>query len=408
MKRITCFLIALLFISTTVFSRPQYSILQSFGVKCINCHVNAQGGGARNNQGWLSRKDISLINPTSIGLGKFYDVVASTDQFLKDKFTFGFDYRLQSARFGVFSKSDRETFTMQATPYLAYNPTDWLMLEGQANLAYFLIKDHRYIGQESHAYSADFKFSDNLPRLRIGYFQPTIGTKYDDHTLLVREVATYYGNIPLIPDDYAEFGAQLDYDPYEWVSCNLGVFSSKELSVMTSPDGYTGKQIPVVDSDIPSIALRLAFFPTLGHGINTFMGGTFFFNSGFNLNSKGAYFSNNYFYISSLFFHIGLSDNLALMMEYMRSVKENSQTTNNVMAELTYQLKESVLPYFRIERAMTKEVFQNSKYNTDQYVLGVHIYLLPFIDLLPEYRIYNREFIPGYATQWAFQLHLFY
>jgi len=48
------------------------------------------------------------------------------------------------------------------------------------------------------------------------------------------------------------------------------------------------------------------------------------------------------------------------------------------------------------------------KFESNQYVFGSHIYLLPYIDLLPEYRIYDRGEVSGYSSQWTFQIHVFY
>ena len=51
--------------------------------------------------------------------------------------------------------------------------------------------------------------SFKLPRLRIGYFQPSIGVRYDDHTAVVRQIAEGSGPRSLIAPNYAEVGAEL-------------------------------------------------------------------------------------------------------------------------------------------------------------------------------------------------------
>ena len=74
MKKLTFISIVLLFLWSNLYSRPQYAMTSSYGTKCITCHVNNQGGGLRNPTGWLSRKDVSLINPKSVGLSGFYKI----------------------------------------------------------------------------------------------------------------------------------------------------------------------------------------------------------------------------------------------------------------------------------------------------------------------------------------------
>ncbi|MBI5324064.1 MAG: hypothetical protein HZB41_02075 [Ignavibacteriae bacterium] len=395
----------ILFISISIAgARPQYSILQNFGTKCIGCHYNTQGGGVRNQPGWMSRKDISLINPGTIGLQGFYDAL-STNTLYNESITFGTDFRWQDARWPVIG---RDIMVMQLSPYLILQPFNWLGFEGFYNLAYDIASDKRFVGQNPYAFSMYIKPSEKLPSLRIGYFQPTLGTKYDDHTMLIREVTGFArsstfntvnkykrpGTIPLIPDDYAEWGAQLDYEALDWLGLSAGMFRADNLAALTSVS-KTGTPIPVVDSGSYSAVFR-AFItpPTLIDGITTFLGGT--------------YFINDDYYISSAFLNLGLTEKLSLMTEYMRSEKKDSRFTQNVMVEVTYAVTDAFLPFIRAERGQTKYKIENHPFHTNQFVFGVHLNLLPYIDLLPEYRIYNSEQVEGYARQWTFQIHVFY
>lgn len=374
-------------------ARPQYSILQNFGTKCIGCHYNTQGGGARTQPGWMSRKDISLINPGSIGLQGLYDAM-ETNTVFSETATFGVDFRLQDARWGP--PVGRDIMIMQLTPFLIIQPFNWLGFEGFYNIAYEIASDKRYVGQNPYAFSMVIKPAENLPSLRVGYFQPTIGTKYDDHTMLIREVTGFSRaqTRPLIPDDYAEFGAQVDYEAVEWLGLSAGAFDSKTLCSLTTKT-VSGATIPVVDTGSISMVLR-AFVtpPTLIDGVTTFLGGT--------------YLLNGDYYISSVFFNIGLTEKLCLMTEYVRSEKKDSRLTQNFLAEVTYAVTDAVLPFIRAERGQTKYKNENHPFYTNQFVFGAHINLLPYIDLLPEYRIYNSEQVDGYARAWAFQLHVFY
>lgn len=381
-------------------ARPQYSIIQTFGTKCSVCHVNTQGGGLRNNSGWLSRKDISLVKPSKIGLGKAFDAL-DNNTFFSDILTFGLDFRYQSARWPRTVASTppkmitrREWMVMQCTPAILIKPLKWLEFEGFYNLAYEIEKDKRYTGQNSYAASVYFRPAEYLPALRAGYFQPTIGTKYDDHTMLIKTaINSRDRRTPVVPDDYAELGAQVDYESIKWLGLSAGVFDSKNLSKLTARDRH-GNTIPIVEEKSVSTVLRGVVYPEAFKSINAFLGGTILIN--------GDY------YISSLFVNSGLSDKFSLMTEYTRSEKKNSRLTLNFLAELTYQLHESVLPFVRAERAVTKDKVENHPFYANQFVFGAHINPLPFFDFLPEYRIYNSEQISGYSAEWTLQLHVFY
>lgn len=386
--------------STELSARPQYSIIQTFGTKCIGCHVNTQGGGLRNNPGWLSRKDISLIKPSKIGLASVFDAPGSNTLF-NDMVTFGLDFRYQSARWPRTVASTppklitrREWMVMQCSPAISVKPIKWLEFEGFYNFAYEIEKDKRYTAQNAYAASMYIRPADNLPSLRVGYFQPTIGTKYDDHTMLIKTAINARDRrTPVVPDDYAELGAQVDYDGIKWLGLSAGAFDTKNLSKLTARD-KDGKTIPIVKDKSVSTVLRGVLFPEIGKSINAFLGGTILVNDDY--------------YVSSVFVNSGLSDKFSLMTEYCRSEKKNSRLTLNFLAELTYQLHESVLPFVRAERAVTKDKVENKPFYANQFVFGAHINPLPYFDFLPEYRIFNSEQISGYSSEWTLQLHVFY
>jgi len=433
MKKLLILILAIFFMSYAGYSRPQYSILQAFGMKCQNCHFNVQGGGVRTNSGWASRNDLALYNPGFLGILK------NTNTFLKEMVTFGVDFRYQNAKWPGppvlnADKTQKEFLTtrksmiMQLSPYLVVQPFKWLFAEGFYNLAYEIEKNH-YPGQQPGAWSVNFRPSDDLPYLRVGCFQPTLGTKFDDHTVMIYRVinkGSQYA-IPTKPDDYAEWGAQLDYEKYSWFGASLGLFQSKGLGIKEySIKDYLGnytfnpalKTPPrlLVNTDRPSIVGRLAFYPNLGsimgHTINTMFGGMIYYNGPMGSNTD---LNEAYYYFGDLFFHIGLTDRLALMTEYTQTRKQFARVTNNFLVELNYQVLEPWNVFVRCERATTKTNDWDKDQNyihpfaaANQFVIGSHIFPLPYIDLLPEYRIYRSEEFPGTQQSFAVQLHVFY
>jgi hypothetical protein len=384
-------------------ARPQYSILQTYGAKCTSCHLDNQGG-VRSFQGWMSRKDISLVKPEWIGLQGFFNNVTTSNTVLDDKVLFGEDFRYQEARFGPVDNSTREYLVMQLNPHLVITPIKGLEFHGSYNFAYDLEDLHRYPHQQQYTFTTTVKPWENLPYLKIGYFKPYVGTKYDDHTMLVNRMASNQRSLPLIPHDYAEFGAELEYESLSWLGASLGAFTTDKLSQVIVSNYLTNK-IPLVNPNTLSYNMRLVFTPEIFEGWSAYMGGTMFFNTG-----KGIDGKDSYFYVFNLFCNIGLTDKLALMTEYCTSEKQFTSTTDNILLELDYQVTDAIIPYIRAERGTTRQrVFQDDVfYNVNQYVFGASINVLPFIKLLPEYRIYDREAAAGNQTQWAVQLHVFY
>ena len=406
-KLITASFIIALALVFHLTSRPQYSIIQSFGTNCSGCHFNVQGGGVRTTGGWASRNTISLIP------AEFMNQIFTSNSWVDDKVLFGLDARPQLAKWPAQGQgsevpvgtTEYNFMLMQLTPYLIITPFDWLSFEGQYNISYNLYKDKRYVGQNPFAASAVIRAGNNLPQLRVGYFQPPMGMKWDDHTLLSHQ---FYGKSrsPVIPDDYSELGAQIDYEGIPWLSASAGAFTSNNMaqyavkqlvneSMRDLPvDEAEFKTVHLVDSNTISLVGRAFISPNIGMGLTSYFGGTMFWN--------------NDYYITNLFLGVGISDKFAFLAEYMDMNKENSRRAITFLGEFTYQITESFLPYLRAERQMTREVTEKDPYYTNQLILGAHIYLLPYIDLLPEWRIVDKEHVSGYHSSIAFQMHIWY
>ncbi|MGQ9819456.1 MAG: hypothetical protein ACUVQ1_05975 [Candidatus Kapaibacteriales bacterium] len=392
--KVISLIVLMSFFGVGLFARPQYSILQTYGAKCSACHLNIQGGGVRTISGWLSRKDISLIKPEWIGLKNFFEAITTQNTFLNDKILFGFDTRVQSARWpkGA-TTTQRDYMLMQATPYLVITPFNWMWLEAFYNIAYDLENSKRYSAQQPYSFSLYLKPFEYLPSVRAGFFQPPIGQKWDDHTLFVRSVIGQFSKHYIVPDDYADFGIQLDYENISWLSLSAGVFSGKNLSKLTSRD-INSKTISIVDTNSIGFAGRGMYIPEFIQGINSYIGGTFYINDDY--------------YITSAFLGAGLSDRISVIGEYVRSEKKNSRLTLSFLADITYQLTDSFLPFIRAERSILKDKDQNNPIYATALTFGSHIVLLPSLDLLIEYRVLDREHMDGYSAQWAFQIHFYY
>lgn len=408
-------------------ARPQYSILGSYGTKCTSCHINPEMGGQRSFMGFMARSSTSLVDPSSIGLQGLYDLINGSNEYLGGKVVFGMDVRFQNARWAQSQKLrqenyynedgelitvekptlERKNMWMQLMPYLQVKPTSWLSFEGMYNFSYDVYPAMTYPGQQPYSASATVKVADYLPSLRVGFFNPIISLDYDDHTYLVRQAVGKGRSNPLIPVDNSDFGVQLTYDNISWLTASLGFFNSENMSEL-----MINNEIPVVNKNTLSTSMNATFHPgtlfsLFGYDINSFCGVSHFFNSSLKTDD-GIYFGNGYYTITSGYLGIGVAEKLALISEYMHSDKQDVRTVDNYLVELNYQLMEPLNLFVRYEGAKTEYIDPAADYEANQYVFGAHIFPLPFIDVLPEYRIYDRGDVNGTSAQWALQVHIFY
>lgn len=229
--------------------------------------------------------------------------------------------------------------------------------------------------------------------MRTGFFQIPLGQKWDDHTFFVRSTIGQAGKRYIVPDDYADWGIQLDYENISWLSLSAGVFNGKNLSKLTSRDA-SSKTISIVDTNSFGLALRGMYITEFIEVINSYIGGSFYLN--------------DVYYITSAFFGAGLSDRVLVIGEYVRSEKKDSRLTLSFLADITYQLTDSFLPFIRAERSILKDKDQNKPTYATGLTFGSHIILLPSLDPLIEYRILNREHLEDHSAQWVFQIHFYY
>jgi len=424
MKRIILIVIAALLLPAIASARPQYSILQSFGTKCEGCHIAPNNGLQRNMAGWMSYKDKALIQPEDIGLNSVFDAISNTNSILDDKVMFGMDFRYQTARwpktdnkFVVYDNlfdptlkdtihyanpyaTKRDYMVMIFTPYVTVYPIEGVTVEASYNLAYDIEDKKRYPGQTPFTANVIYQPAHYLPSLRVGIIQATVGTDWDDHTVMTRQVVTRTATPPSIPCDYFEVGAQLDYQAIDWLGLSLGVFDSKNISEMTN--GF------VNNKNLSGLAKVTFHPPDFGTGITVFCGATHFFNSRMKTDN-GIYFSNHFLTSTSVFLHFGMPGRFAVMTEWMRTELSNTRMTNNYTVELNYQIMEPIIGYLRLERGNTEMmVGAGDMFHGNKYTLGAKISVLPYVALLPEFKIYDRKHVKSYNSQFACQLHIFY
>jgi hypothetical protein len=381
--------------SVTAMAIPQFSAIS--GNRCSNCHVAPSGGGIRNDLGWYSWYDVGLISRDSSFLAPMY-AIDKENTFFDGMLTLGMDARVQSTRSFTSPQATRSTFPMQASLYAALTPIKAVTLEGTFNLA--ALRQGAgggqrivYPGQRMGSLSAIIAPSLSLPMLRVGLFRPSIGMRYDDHTMGSFGYATSTNRQTLVAPDWSEYGAEITYEGLRWLTLQTGIFGSEGLSQVRINDGGT-RTVSAVTGNQPTITARAVVWPRA-------------FDDKLNMWLGGSVLSNNALTLTSAFAGVGLSDHLSLLLDRTSMKLNNVIETENWTAELLYQAATWAFPYVRAERYWTDQVNATGTVLSNAAIIGAQIFLLPYVELRPEYRILDT-WKEGYSSRWNFQLHIFY
>jgi hypothetical protein len=318
--------------------------------------------------------------------------------FFDGMLTLGMDARVQSTRSFTSPQATRSTFPMQASLYAALTPIKAVTLEGTFNLA--ALRQGAgggqrivYPGQRMGSLSAIIAPSLSLPVLRVGLFRPSIGMRYDDHTMGSYGYATSTSRQTLVAPDWSEYGAEITYEGLRWLTLQTGLFGSEGLSQVRINDGGT-QSVSAITGNQPTITARAVVWPrAINDRLNMWLG--------------GSVLSNNALTLTSAFAGVGLSDHLSLLLDRTSMKLNNVIETENWTAELMYQAATWVFPYIRAERYWTDQVNAAGTVLTDAAIIGAQIFLLPYVELRPEYRILDT-WKEGYSSRWNFQMHIFY
>lgn len=362
------------------------------GTPCSACHVNGQGGGMRTEIGWGA----SLL--TGAYIPEAYEEKLESNTYFDGLLSVGADLRFQTARStnvapGSSELPDRVYFPMQLQPYLASVPTEWLTLYGSYNLGPSVFRGEglcnpTYPGQSCYEAAAKIQPSYTAPYVRVGNFQPSIGIRHDDHTMLIRNDAINV-RVPIIAPNYAELGAEMTYVPAHWFQTDAGVFRAANISEAINDPEVIAK------NDIAYLG-RAQVMPRLDDlDLVSWIGASLY--------GAGSWHMENYF------IGIGKLDTASVMVELSRTSRswsEKNYETLNFMTKLDVPIKEWIVLSGRVEQGTTTLDGETDPSQTQQAVLGVEFFPLPFVELRPEYRYTRTE---NFAlAQYALQLHVFY
>jgi len=395
MLRLASLILLLVLIApTSAESTPQIALLS--GNRCVNCHVAPSGGGLRNDLGWYSWYDVGMIQRDAPIVAWMYPEDES-NTFLDGKLTLGMDLRVQSTRSFASPEAKRATFPMQASLYAAFQPIKAMTLEGQFNLAALRKSPNsdervRFPGQRMGLFSMILQPDANLPSVRIGFFRPSIGVRYDDHTMFPYVWVSSATRQNYLAPDWGEWGSELTWETQQWLTVNLGIFGSEGLSQVRLSDGL--RPVNVVNGNDPTISGRVVVWPKL-------------FSDAVNGYAGGSVLINNDFQMISAFLGGGLTDHLYVMFDLTQVTKEQVMQSTNIMTELGWNIWSPLILYGRYEVGTTTQEQALDDARIQSIVLGAQAFVLPYVELRPEYRIWDTA-LPGSTSRWNLQLHIFY
>jgi hypothetical protein len=302
----------------------------------------------------------------------------------------GMNLRAQSTR-AFAPNAERSTFPMQAAIHASWQPLRAITTEMSVNAGAF--RAARFAGQAVGQASIMIQPSDSLPMLRVGYFRPSVGMYYDDHTVFARSWVQGGRRQTFVPPLWSEIGAELTYETPLWLTLQAGVFGTGGLGHGTVSDGVNNT-VRMIDGTGPTLTGRAVLWPTFENKtIVSWLGASALVNGSFSMLNG--------------FVGIGLSDHLALMLDINRTHRAEAMTSTTIMTELLWQAHEAFLPYVRWERATTQFARSAPDQSITAGIIGAQVFPIPYVELRPEYRLWDTD-LPEIATRWNLQLHIYY
>jgi hypothetical protein len=326
----------------------------------------------RNEGGWNVGRKEGLLDPGRSFLSPLYGGESNT--LFTEMLSWGFDIRNQIAkRPDVHTGTlKRKSFFMQVAPYVSFRPVDKFEIMATYNFI-----DPEFPGQQRFMASASYTFADAVS-VEAGFIQPDFGIRHDDHTTFTRSMTRLWPY-------YQDLGAQLTIHPVEWLSITGGLFDAsnrreavgflKEHSMM----GLAGATFMLADFDAGY---------SIGGGVSVL------FQDGQKL--------------AGMHVGAGLIDRATILAEYVRAdhaLTSDSPPLDIVGFHASYQLVDGLALTARFEQAMAENSSGETQ-TTKQIVLGAQIFIVPYIELRPEYRWYDDPL--RRTAQYTGQFHLFF
>jgi hypothetical protein len=405
-------LASLISASSVAYAVPRMSL--PAGSPCATCHYNPSGGGGRNEVGFGAMSATGAFSFETFHDNMFWD----------DRVSAGLDTRTLWIRLGrpvlqlddrgreVITEPDFVGFPMQFQPSLAVTLTDWLKVYGTYNAGRRTFEDNQvcdpvYPGASCFEAAIQVETKGGYTT-RAGMIQASIGVRPDDHTIWTRGDAANPRQ-PLIPPNYAEWGAEVSYQPVASLRTELGVTATQHLDGALNQMTETAELWPV------ALSARFTYLPHFEFGgaappaddFDDFddFGDTDDVAKPTKVNAwfGGSVLGSGEFYLINAFAAAGLRNGFETRLELSHSARSIKHETYNGSLAASWTLTDWFVPHLRVDRALT---LADETFTAWQYVAGIEFFPMPFVELRPEYRIVQTdEYVFGQPTV---QLHVFF
>ncbi len=350
----------------TASALPRFAMMT--GLECMNCHVNPTGGELRNTTvaPAFEEANLQLITPRE-GNGFNFNPQLTKDILI------GGDVRFQYLYDG---KTNNSTFqSMDGSMYSSIH----------LNNSMHLYVNYDFINTAYEAYGMyDFNAGDSW--VKLGAFAPSYGIRLDDHTAYTR--GGNFGYLQGIPQLGLIFGPDFRSLGAEFGS-KLGNFMV--TADVTNGDGYTNINF----SSNKAVIGRIEYM-TRG-AVNLMIGGSAYLSSGTKMYG----------------FHggIGVDSRLVILGEYdwardlPNGVVPPRMTSNAAMLEATYRIRDGLFAMGRFD--YFKTYAGGPSYS--RYILGVNIYPMLHLDLMPQIRFNTTSAVGGsHPFEALIQSHVYF
>lgn len=368
---------------------PRFSLMT--GTRCSACHFNPQGSGLRTELGWSAMNETGLFKWRNSA----NDTLAPTNGLFNGIFVPGLDARLQLVR--VSKTGQRLLIPMQLSTSLAFVPSKQFVAYTNINLASI---EERIRGGSLYPGEADFDAQIqyqpdiSLPSIRLGMIEPSIGIRQDDHTVFVRREAALK-DVYLFPAYYNDLGAEITYEGLKYLTINAGIFNAHNLSLV---DPTIGTITSNFDFKKPTVSGRVMLWPQL-------------LEQQINGEAGASIMVNGAFQMINIFFGFGLSDKATIAVEALHATNAADRIVRNFTVMGSLRLADWLAADWRYDWGQTEMFPGKALGYATAFTFGFEFFLLPYIELRPEYRLMQTNPFYGQTVssgQYTGQIHVFY
>ncbi|HKJ68530.1 MAG TPA: hypothetical protein VKA68_11280 [bacterium] len=357
-------------------AHPKFAVREA--VTCVQCHVNNQGGGLRNEYGanYYSRDVLPAIPWDDFGNENFTTAI---NEFIR----YGSDVRMQFYNYSEQNSSQNAFFPMQADVYLGVTPSDQFTVYFEQSLFRSIASTDLW---------AQWSNSGGNVYVRFGQFFQDYGLRLDDHTSFIR--GGNDGGV-VVNENTAQIPVQFQGLHWKPENNNVG-FEAGYNPIGWKITGSIGKKLGQ-ETYSTSINASRAFWI----GPANMLFGLSYFNGGYyrqldRYSYYGAYAGLNW-------------GPLTLMGEadLMRDYPAANATGFTAYADLTWQIQDGVFLALEQDYFDANRDLENNE--LVRYTIGAELFPISYVEVKPQYRLLNATASPDFSrSEFILQFHFWF